>query len=119
MTSFAAPIPVLRIFDVAKAMEFYVDFLGCSLDWEHEFAPGMPKYIQVSRGDLVLHLSEHHGDGSPGVVVYVPTAGVRELHAELTAKDYPFLQPGISDDEIGTRIEVLDPFGNRLRFNER
>jgi catechol 2,3-dioxygenase-like lactoylglutathione lyase family enzyme len=119
VTTFSAPIPVVRIFDVDKAKAFYIDYLGFANDWEHEFAPGMPKYFQVSRGDLVLHLSEHHGDGSPGIVVYVPTTGVRELHAELAAKDYPFLHPGITDDEIGTCVEVLDPFGNRLRFNER
>ena len=27
-------VPVLRICDVAKAKEFYLDFLGLTLDWE-------------------------------------------------------------------------------------
>lgn len=67
----------------------------------------------------MLHLSEHHGDGTPGTTVYVQTTGVRELHAELSAKHYPNLLPGIETDEIGTRVEILDPFGNPLRFNER
>ncbi len=31
------PIPILRIFDEAKAEEFYLDFLGFKLDWEHRF----------------------------------------------------------------------------------
>jgi hypothetical protein len=44
---------------------------------------------------------------------------VRELHAELAAKEYGFLRPGISEDEIGTSIQLLDPFGNTLRINER
>lgn len=30
-------IPILRIFDEAKAKEFYVAFLGFSVDWEHRF----------------------------------------------------------------------------------
>ena len=34
---FATAIPVLRIFDETKAREFYIDFLGFSLDWEHRF----------------------------------------------------------------------------------
>ena len=29
--------PILRIFDEAMAREFYVDFLGFKVDWEHRF----------------------------------------------------------------------------------
>jgi len=31
------PHPILRIFDETKAREFYVDFLGFKVDWEHRF----------------------------------------------------------------------------------
>src|SRR5438874_4332616 len=116
---FERVIPILRIFDVAKAKEFYVDYLGMQIDFEHRFEPALPLYMQVSRDGLVLHLSEHHGDGTPGTVVYIQTTGVRELHAELTAKNYPYLRPGIQMDEIGTHFQLVDPFGNTLRFNER
>ena len=76
----------------------------------------------MSRGELVLHISEHHGDGSPGVGVWIAATGVRELHAELAAKNYPFLNPGLgpspgSDD--GVCLALLDPFGNRLVLDER
>jgi ribosomal-protein-alanine N-acetyltransferase len=67
---------------------------------------------------LTLHLTEHHGDACPGSTAYVAAAGVRELHAELAAKDYPYLRPGIGESEIGTGLELIDPFGNRLRINE-
>lgn len=116
-------IPILRIFDTARAREFYVDYLGCSIDWEHQFDGQGPLYMQVSRGSLVLHLSEHHGDGTPGQVVYVAASGVRELHAELQAKVYSFLNPGIDaspgDSEDGACLQLLDPFGNTLRIDER
>ena len=36
--------------------------------------------MEVSRGDLVLHLSEHHGDCCPGACVYVRTTGLEALH---------------------------------------
>jgi catechol 2,3-dioxygenase-like lactoylglutathione lyase family enzyme len=111
-------IPILRIFDADKAKEFYVDYLGMTVDFEHRFEPGLPLYMGVSRGSLVLHLSEHHGDGTPGTVVYIDTTGVQELHDELSAKTYPNLRPGLSTDEIGTCLDLLDPFGNTLRFNE-
>ncbi len=112
-------IPVLRMFDTDKAKEFYVTYLGMTLDWEHRFEPELPLYMQVSRGDLVLHLSEHHGDGTPGTVVYVDTTDVAGLHAELSSKEYPHLRPGLETDEIGTSVSLLDPFGNTLRFNQR
>ena len=46
--------PILRIFDEAKAREFYVDFLGFRVDWEHRFEPGLPLYLQVSREGCAL-----------------------------------------------------------------
>src|SRR5687768_18025800 len=64
--SFGKTTPILRIFDEAKAREFYVDFLGFKVDWEHRFEAGLPLYMQVSRDQCILHLSEHHGDCSPG-----------------------------------------------------
>src|ERR1700721_881756 len=64
--SFNSVIPILRIFDVAKADEFYLGFLGFSIDWDHRFDLEAPLYRQVSRDGLVLHLSENHGDGTRG-----------------------------------------------------
>jgi catechol 2,3-dioxygenase-like lactoylglutathione lyase family enzyme len=116
--TFNRVIPILRIFDVAKAKEFYVDFLGFGVDWEHRFEEALPLYMQVSRDGLVLHLSEHHGDGTPGTTVYVRTQGVREYQAELVAKKYGYLRPGVEEDEFGLTLNLLDPFGNRLRLNE-
>lgn len=112
-------IPILRIFSVEKAREFYLDYLGCHLDWEHRFKPGAPLYMQVSRDGLVLHLSEHYGDGSPGANFQVDFEGVRELHAELSAKGYPYWGPGITQTFWGTdRLNLLDPFGNQLHLCE-
>jgi catechol 2,3-dioxygenase-like lactoylglutathione lyase family enzyme len=112
-------IPILRIFDVAKAREFYLDFLGFTMDWDHRFGPNFPIYMQVSRSGLTLHLSEHHGDASPGSTVFVRMKGVDALRAELIGKAYAYSKPGIQDDAPGGRLlEVPDPFGNRIRFSE-
>src|SRR5262245_26286722 len=67
---FADAIPILRIFSVEKAKEFYLDFLGFKTDCEHRFGDNFPLYTQVSRSGLRLHLSEHHGDASPGSTVF-------------------------------------------------
>jgi catechol 2,3-dioxygenase-like lactoylglutathione lyase family enzyme len=114
-----AVIPIFRIFSPMKAREFYVDFLGFRVDWEHQFEPKMPLYIQVSRGRMILHLSEHDGDCPPGATVYVRLTGLEAFHAELTAKTHSFLRPGIEVQPWGSKVmEVIDPFGNRIRFAE-
>ena len=116
--TFQRVVPILRIFDVDKARQFYVDFLGFAVDWEHRFSDDAPSYLQVSRDELLLHLSEHHGDGTPGSAVYIETSGVRAYHAELQDKKYRYLRPGVGVDEMGTCMTLLDPFGNTLRLNE-
>ena len=116
--TFLAVIPILRIFSPEKAREFYVDYLGFAVDWEHRFEPGMPLYMQVSRGDFHIHLSEHHGDCCPGSTVFVRMTGVDAYHAELAAKNYGFLRPGLEDQPWGWGFQATDPFGNRIRFNE-
>src|ERR1051325_11737167 len=108
-------IPVLRMFDIAKAHEFYLGFLGFTVDWEHRFEPGTPLYTQVSRGDCALHLSEHHGDASPGAVVRIAIDDIDALHAELSAKNYRYGRPGVETMPWGLReLAAHDPFGNRL-----
>ena len=62
---FERAVPIFRIFSLDKAREFYLDFLGFKIDWDHRFDPIAPLYRQISRRNLILHLSEHHGDGSP------------------------------------------------------
>jgi ribosomal-protein-alanine N-acetyltransferase len=76
--------------------------------------------MQVSRDGLILHLSEHFGDACPGSTVYVSATGLAELHQELTRKNYGYLRPGLGDSGWGSKcMEVNDPFGNRLRFDEK
>lgn len=112
-------MPTLRIFSLEKAREFYIDFLGFKVDWEHRFEPDAPVYMQVSRGDLALHLSEHHGDGTPGSNVYVYTTGVEALQRELLAKQYRHNRPGLNRQDWGMlEVQVTDPFCNRITFGE-
>jgi catechol 2,3-dioxygenase-like lactoylglutathione lyase family enzyme len=109
--------PILRIFDEAKAREFYVDFLSFQVDWEHRFEPGLPLYMQVSRGECVLHLTGHHGDACPGAAVRIENRELDAYRAELIAKEYKHSRPGIEACPWGTReMSIADPFGNRLTF---
>lgn len=114
-----ATIPIMRIFDRDKALEFYRDYLGLEVDWEHRFDPEAPVYMQLSGHGLKLHLSEHHGDGTPGTIVYVSVTGIDDYHQELMGRPYPRMRPGVEETPWGSRcMEVIDPFGNRLRLDE-
>ena len=114
---FEKTTPIVRIFDEAKARQFYVDFLGFKVDWEHRFEPGLPLYMQVSRDGCVLHLSEHHGDGAPGIAMRIETGDLEGFQQELLAKGYKYARPGIEQMPWGSRdMSIRDPFGNRLTF---
>jgi len=110
-------IPVLRMFDEAKAREFYVDFLGFRVDWEHRFEPGTPLYMQISKDAAILHLSEHFGDGTPGSAVRIPVDDVDAFQQELLGKRYKYARPGVQDQSWGMReMSIKDPSGNGLTF---
>ena len=117
--AFQATIPILRIFDVDKARDFYQGFLGFQVDWEHRFDERAPVYMQVSRDGLTLHLTEHHGDCCPGSKVFVWMVGIEEFHNNITSRGYEYMRPGMETSFYGSRcVEVTDPFGNRISFNE-
>ena len=112
-------VPILRIFDEAKTLAFYVDFLGFKVDWQHRFEANFPLYLQVSLGDCVLHLSEHHGDCSPGAAVRIQAEGLEAYQQQLLAKDYRYAKPGIEETPWESReMSISDPSGNRLVFVE-
>jgi uncharacterized glyoxalase superfamily protein PhnB len=112
-------IPILRIFDVAKAKEFYIDWLGFTMDWEHQFEENAPYYIGISKDDIQIHLSEHYGDATPGSKVFIVCDEVEKYFEELQSRPYKYYRPGLSKTFYGTfEVAVQDPFGNRLSFNE-
>ena len=101
MITFTSVVPILRIFDIAKADEFYLGFLGFAVDWDHRYEPDLPLYRQVSRGALVLHLSEHHGDGCPGARVRVMIARHRRLPRRDHGEALPLHAPGARAHALG------------------
>lgn len=112
-----APEPILRSFDETAAKAFYVDFLGFSITFEHRFEPDLPLYMGLRRGDCELHLSEHHGDATPGSALRIQVDDVHRLCADLNAKGYQNARPGVIRQPWGCDdMSITDPFGNRLIF---
>jgi catechol 2,3-dioxygenase-like lactoylglutathione lyase family enzyme len=122
-------IPVLRIFSVDKAMEFYVEFLGFTLDFGGPAnGPGTSFYGQVIRAGTTLHLTEQPYDPGHGATVYIWLAGLDDLHRELAERrdgmgsrvwGPAVWVPDIEEVPWGARVlTVPDPFGNHLRLSE-
>ncbi|SMD18949.1 hypothetical protein SAMN05880593_1381 [Rhizobium sp. RU36D] len=116
--TFEQAVPMIRIFDVAKAHEFYLGFLGFTVDWEHRFGENFPLYTQVSRGGLRLHLTEHAGDATPGGNMVVYKKGIRAFQKQLIDKNYRYMKPGLEEVDGRLEVTVTDPFNNRIRFME-
>ena len=113
-------IPVLRIFDYKKAIEFYVDWLGFKINWEHTFDENTPVYLEIEKDGMIIHLSEHHGDGTPGTNVFVWRNDVEEFHKEVIGKKYKYNKPGLEKTFYGAMaVKVIDPFHNQIIFNEK
>jgi uncharacterized glyoxalase superfamily protein PhnB len=112
-------IPIFRIFDIDKAKEFYIDWLGFEIDWEHRFGENFPLYMSISKDYITIHLSEHYGDATPGSKIMINFKGLKEYCDSLRAKDYLYYKPGVEESQWNSYImELIDPFGNRLMFNE-
>jgi uncharacterized glyoxalase superfamily protein PhnB len=113
-------IPILRIFDYKKAIEFYIDWLGFKINWEHTFDDNTPVYLEIEKDGLIIHLSEHHGDGTPGTNVFVWCNGVEEFQKEIINKKYKYNKPGLEKTFYGSlAVKVVDPFQNQIIFNEK
>jgi uncharacterized glyoxalase superfamily protein PhnB len=109
--------PVLRMFDVEKALEFYVGFLGFEEKWRHQFEPDLPVYMGIERDGVFLHLSEHFGDAIPGSHTRIEVDDVDAFAAQLNEKRYRNARPHPETQPWGVReMTIADPFGNRVTF---
>jgi uncharacterized glyoxalase superfamily protein PhnB len=117
--SYKSVTPIFRIFDIEKAKEFYIEYLSFNLDWQHQFEENFPLYLQVSSNDCIIHLSEHHGDCSPGAAIRVEVVGIEAMHEDLSSKKYKYAKPAIEFTPWNTKeMQVTDPFGNKINFYE-
>jgi hypothetical protein len=94
--------------------------LGFKINWEHTFDDNTPVYLEIEKDGLIIHLSEHHGDGTPGTNVFVWCDGVEEFQKEIINKKYKYNKPGLEKTFYGSlAVKVIDPFHNQIIFNEK
>jgi catechol 2,3-dioxygenase-like lactoylglutathione lyase family enzyme len=99
-------VPIFRVKDAAESAKWY-ERLGFEKEGEHRFAPNLPVYAFLRRGDILLHLSEHTGDATPNTLVYFYIDDVDAVSNEF---EVPVVnQPWCRE------VQLTDPDGNRLR----
>jgi len=109
-------IPQLRTTDAKRSLAFYVEGLGFSVDWEHQFEPGFPRFIQLTRSGQTIFLTEHEGDCQTGGAVYFIVPDVDASARQFQTGGVTELE-GPAPTAWGTReMSLVDPDGNRLRF---
>lgn len=50
--------------------------------------------MEIQRANIKFHLSEHHGDGTPGTHIFIWCDGIEDFHRELSAKIINTINPG-------------------------
>ena len=71
----------------------------------------MPVYLQISLNDIVIHLSEHNGDSSPGSSIRIKINDLKNFHSLLSRKEYPYSNSAIEKMPWNTiELTVIDPF---------
>jgi catechol 2,3-dioxygenase-like lactoylglutathione lyase family enzyme len=112
-------VPVLRITDYERSKAFYVDGLGFQIDWEHRFKPDFPVFMQLTRDDMTIDLTQHTGDCQTGGLVLIYVANVDDWYAELQKKGVSVHEPPNESLQGLRDMTVIDPDGNKLRFCTR
>ena len=103
-------VPVLHVKNGLETAKWYAR-LGFEIEGEHRFAPSLPLYLFLRRGNDALHLSEHSGDAKPGTLLYFYVSDIAKIAKEFNA--------AITEQPWAREVQLIDPDGNRWRIGER
>lgn len=112
-------MPVLRVTDLSRAIDWYTGILGFELCWRSP-NDGGGENCRLKAGQSSLLLSTgSHLKNEPGLsgTLYFETSGVRELYERIRDKVdivWPLEQMDYGSVEFGIR----DPDGYSLAFSE-
>lgn len=117
-------VPIIKVSDFDRALEFYCSTLGFVTDFSYLASPEGPGYAGVSLDGNQVHLSTFGGDGVLGTSTYCYVDDVdalfrrlREAGLEVPGKPDSPVEDGPVDQTWGMReFYVRDPDGNTLRF---
>jgi catechol 2,3-dioxygenase-like lactoylglutathione lyase family enzyme len=106
--SFGRAIPVLRVRDIGRSLNYYLGALGFRIDFQSE------GFVSVSRGCCCLFLCQ--GDqGHPGSWVWIDARDVDALYEEYKASGAKVRHPP-TNYSWALEMQVEDLDGNVLRL---
>ncbi len=109
-------IPQLRITNAGRSLAFYVGGLDFVVDWQHQFEPNYPLFIQATRSGQTIFLTEHAGDCQVGGAVYFVVPDARACYAKFASNGIVATNQPESTPWGTCEFVLTDPDGNRLRF---
>jgi catechol 2,3-dioxygenase-like lactoylglutathione lyase family enzyme len=110
----AYSVPVLRVADAQRSVEFYCGQLGFTQDWWHQNGAEQPAMVSISRGGATIHLTERT-DVAFGGQVSLGTAEIETLWDQWSARGVTLeLQPALMPWGF-TEMHLRDPDGNLIR----
>lgn len=112
-------IPLLRITDATRSLAFYEQGLGFVVDWKHQFEPGFPLFMQITRQSQTIFLTEHTGDCKTGGAVYFVVPDARSCYDEFVANAIKATELPHDTPWGACEFLLTDPDGNRLTFASR
>jgi uncharacterized glyoxalase superfamily protein PhnB len=110
-------VPFLRVASAERALAFYRDRLGFTVEWTYPREAEVPNVVALRRDAVRLFVTEYR-ECAFGALAYCYVDDVDALARELAARGAaPHYGP--VDQPWGTReLGVDDPDGNHLRFGQ-
>lgn len=121
MPKFKRVVPVLRVADLSRSIDFYTKTLGFGLCWRSpNDGDGENCLVQCGDVDVLLSTGSHLGVGRPTFTgtIYFDVEGVTELYDQIGPKvsvvwplekmDYGVIEFGIEDPD-GYTLAFAEP----------
>ena len=104
--------PILNVKNLANSIDYYVNILGFTKDWDWGDPPG---FASISLDNVCIFLCEG-GQGQAGTWMSIFVDNVDALYEDYKAKGAIVRQPPTNFEWGMREMNVEDPDGHRLRI---
>lgn len=115
----ASAIPILRVKDARASETFYHTHFGFTTDWVHQFEPGFPLMMSITRNACTLFLSEHRGTGTDNCEFYIYADDVDAIYETAADAGLRFDVKPVTQLWGVREIQFTDPDGHRCTMGQK
>ncbi|WP_235560935.1 glyoxalase superfamily protein [Bacillus sp. FJAT-28004] len=101
--------PAFRITDYSRSKEFYVEEMNLIVDREYRFETHFPIFVQITKNDMTMYLTERNGDCQVGGLIHLFVPNVDSL----MSKKIGSIEPPHVQIEGLRMMTVVVPDGNQ------